>query len=216
MRFGSLLLTCFVVACGGGRTQPVPAPLVHRFDDAARWSKEFDDPARDAWQKPQAVVDAMGIAPGMTVADVGAGTGYFERRLSRAVGPSGVVLAVDIEPSMVDWLTKRAAREGWTNVRALLATVDDPKLPPGRVDRVLVVDTWHHIPNRVAYAAKLRAALAPGGTLTIVEFTRDAPRGPPAPHRVSPEALESELRGAGFTTSRPAVELPYQYVVTAR
>ena len=81
----------------------------HRFDDAAAWSKVFDDPARDAWQKPAAVVSAMTIAPGMTVADVGAGTGYFEPHLSKAVGPSGKVLAIDIETDMVRWTNERAS-----------------------------------------------------------------------------------------------------------
>lgn len=219
MRIEIVVTVTVLLACGGARTEPrraEPAPLVHRFEDPARWSKEFDDPARDAWQKPQDIVNAMAIAPGMTVADVGAGTGYFERYLSRAVGPSGVVLAVDVEPSMVGWLEQRAKHDHWGNVHAELGAVDDPKLPPGHVDRVLVVDTWHHIPSRAAYAAKVRAALAPGGTLTIVEFTRDSPRGPPAPHRIAPEALEAELRAAGFTTSRVAIELPYQYVVVGR
>lgn len=212
-------VAALAVACGAPRAEtpkPAPAPLVHRFEDPARWSKELDDPSRDAWQKPDEVVRAMAVAPGMTVADVGAGTGYFEGRLSAAVGAAGTVLAVDIEPKMVQWIADRAAREHWANVRAVLGEVADPKLPAGRFDRVLVVDTWHHIPDRVAYATKVRAALAPGGTLTIVEFTRDSPRGPPPPHRIAPEALEAELRAAGFTPSRPAVTLPYQYVVVAR
>ncbi len=217
MRVFLVVVTLALASCGGStKAQPQHAPLVHRFDDPARWSKEFDDPARDAWQKPGDVVAALAIAPGMTVADVGAGTGYFEPYLSRAVGTTGTVLAVDIEPSMVRWLRDRGAREHWSNVRASLGAVDDPKLPPRGVDRVLVVDTWHHIPDRAAYAGKIAAALAPGGTLTIVEFKLDSPHGPPAHHRIAPEALEAELKSAGFETSRPAVELPYQYVVSAR
>ena len=215
MRIAFVVLAVSLVACGGA-AKSQPAPLVHRFDDAATWSKKFDDPARDAWQKPADVVAAMAIAPGMTVADVGAGTGYFEPYLSRAVAPGGKVLAVDIEPSMVQWLRDRAAREHWSNVRPSLGAVDDPKLPRRGVDRVLVVDTWHHIPDRVAYAAKIAAALAPNGTLTIVEFKLDSPEGPPAAHRIAPEALEAELKSAGLVTSRVAVDLPYQYVVSAR
>ncbi len=217
MRVFLVVVTLALASCGGStKAQPQPAPLVHRFDDPARWSKEFDDPARDAWQKPGNVVAALAIAPGMTVADVGAGTGYFEPYLSRAVGTTGTVLAVDIEPSMVQGLRDRGAREHWSNVRASLGAVDDPQLPPRGVDRVLVVDTWHHIPDRAAYAGKIAAALAPGGTLTIVEFKLDSPHGPPAHHRIAPEALEAELKSAGFETSRPAIELPYQYVVSAR
>ena len=215
MRLVPIVLALSLAACGGG-TKSQPAPLVHRFDDPAKWSKEFDDPARDAWQKPADIVAAMAIAPGMTVADVGAGTGYFEPYLSRAVSASGTVLAVDIEPSMVQWLRDRGAREHWENVRPQLGAVDDPKLPAHGVDRVLVVDTWHHIPDRAAYAGKIAAALAPSGTLTIVEFTLDSPHGPPADHRIAPDALEAELKSAGFETSRPAIALPYQYVVSAR
>jgi predicted methyltransferase len=191
-------------------------PLVHRFTDAERWSKVFDDPARDAWQKPDAIVQAMKIAPGMTACDIGAGTGYFEPYLSRAVGEKGVVLAVDIEPSMVRWLAERGAREHWSNVRAQAAEIADPKLPPRGVDRVLVVDTWHHLPERASYGAKVRAALAPGGTLTIVEYTEDAPEGPPKHHRIAPATLLGELRAAGFAAEVVDLALPYQYVVVAR
>ena len=107
--WSAALVTLLVAACGGAQPESAahPTPLVHRFTDPARWTKEFDDPARDAWQKPADVVASMHIAPGMTVADVGAGTGYFEPYLSRAVGPGGVVLAVDIEPEMVRWLGDR-------------------------------------------------------------------------------------------------------------
>ncbi len=235
LRAGAFLVVALASACGGGAAQQAqpspppradhgdhgehadhPHPLVHRFDDAARWSKEFDDPARDAWQKPADVVALMRVAPGMTVADIGAGTGYFEPHLSRAVGASGVVLAVDIEPDMVRWMEDRGAREKWGNVRAQLAETNDPKLPAGKVDRILVVDTWHHVPDRAAYAAKLRAALAPGGTITIVDFTLDAPKGPPKHHRIPPESLVEELRAAGFAAERVETGLPYQYVVVAR
>src|SRR5690606_27550524 len=88
----------------------------HSFSDAAGWSKVFDDPARDEWQKPARIVEVMAIAPGMTVADVGAGTGYFAPHLSRAVGPTGKVIAQDVEPKMVEWLAERAKRESLPNV----------------------------------------------------------------------------------------------------
>ena len=214
---GTLVVT-LVSACAGAQPELAarPEPLVHRFTDPQRWSKRFDDPARDAWQKPADVVSAMRITPGMTIADIGAGTGYFESYLSRAAGPTGVVLAVDIEPEMVRWLQDRGAREHWGNVHAQLADTADPNLPAGRVDRVLIVDTWHHIPGRPAYASKLRSALAPGGTITIVEFTLDSPEGPPKAHRLAPAALIEELRGAGFTAEPVEAGLPYQYIVVAR
>ncbi len=211
-------LVALLACCTGARPQPTsaPAPLVHRFTEPARWSKEFDDPARDAWQKPSNVVGAMRITPGMTVADVGAGTGYFEAYLSRAVGPTGVVVAVDIEPEMVRWIEDRRTRENWANVHAQLGETGDPKLPAGRIDRVLIVDTWHHIPEPVRYASKLRSAMAAGGTITIVEFTLDAPRGPPKEHRVAPATLIDELHAAGFAVEQIDAGLPYQYLVVAR
>ncbi|MBX3186133.1 MAG: class I SAM-dependent methyltransferase [Labilithrix sp.] len=187
----------------------------HRFDDAAGWSKVFDDPARDEWQKPERVVAAMKITPGMTVADVGAGTGYFEPHLSRAVGPSGAVIAVDVERDMVAWIDARAKREGLANVRAVLAPASDPTLPAAKVDRVLVVDTWHHIDDRPAYARKLAASLAPGGGVYIVDFTKESPHGPPPHARVSPEETIRDLGEAGLGAEVVPVDLPFQYVVRA-
>lgn len=185
----------------------------HRFEDAASWSKVFDDPARDAWQLPKDVVKAMAIAPGAKVADVGAGTGYFEPYLSRAVGPAGRVIAVDVEPDMVRWLTDRAKREGLANVEAVLGAADDPHLPPASIDRVLVVDTWHHVEDRRAYVKKLAAALAPGGSVYIVDFTRESPHGPPPAARLTPEDVSADLASAGLAPRRVDVGLPYQYVI---
>lgn len=212
-------VTAFAAAVGACAHSFAPPPAKHghhhRFDDAASWSKVFDDPARDAWQKPADVVAAMAIAPGMAVADVGAGTGYFEPYLSRAVGPDGRVYAVDIEPDMVRWIGDRAAREGLANVTAAQAAPDDPKLAPASVDRVLVVDVWHHLDDRPAYAAKLAAALRPGGAVYVVDFTKDSPHGPPKHARLSPEEVSAELGQAGLTTAKIDAGLPYQYVIRA-
>lgn len=188
----------------------------HRFEHAEHWAKELDDPARDAWQKPADVVASMHIAAGMTVADVGAGTGYFEPYLARAVGSTGAVVAVDIEPDMVRHLQERAAREKMDNVRAVLSTVDDPKLPSHAVDRILIVDTWHHIPAHAAYLAKLKEALAPHGTITVVDFTFESPMGPPREHRITPEALIDEARAAGMSAEKVELGLPNQFVVVVR
>jgi SAM-dependent methyltransferase len=123
---------------------------------------------------------------------------------------------MDIEPEMVRWLADRGEREHWGNVRAQLGETGDPRLPEGRVDRVLIVDTWHHIPDPGAYAAKLRSALAPGGTIAVVDFTMDAPKGPPKEHRIAPETLMSELRAAGFVAAQVDIPLPYQYLIVAK
>jgi ubiquinone/menaquinone biosynthesis C-methylase UbiE len=190
--------------------------LVHRFEKAEDWAKEFDDPARDAWQKPAEVIAAMNITPGMTVADIGAGTGYFEPHLSRAVGPTGKVLALDIEPDMVRYLRERAAKEKLANVTAQLAAPADTGLAAGSVDRILIVDTWHHIPDRTAYAQKLRTALRPGGLVIIVDFTLEAAKGPPKEHRITPEAMISELDAGGLSGKAIDESLPDQYIVVAK
>jgi len=190
-------------------------PLGHRFEDAERWAREFDDPARDAWQKPTEVVRLLAIEPGMTVADLGAGTGYFMKYLSNAVGPEGHVLALDVEPSMIDYMRRRAEHEGLTNVEPRVVPFDDPAMAAGSVHRVLIVDTWHHIPDRIVYSGKLLAALAPGGTVTVVDFTLDAPHGPPAHARIPPEEVVRELSAAGFRAEVVPEDLPHQYVVRA-
>ncbi len=188
-------------------------PLVHRFENAERWAREFDDPARDAWQQPQAIVEAMDLRAGMTVADVGAGTGYFVPWLSRAVGESGTVLAVDVEPDMVRYLHARSERERLGNVRPVLAEFSDPKLPAAGVDRVLIVDAWHHIPERARYAETLRACLKPGGRVFVVDFKLDATHGPPPKHRVAPEQVVRELEQGGLAAELGRTNLPEQYVV---
>ena len=135
------------------------------FDDAAEWAKSFDDPARDEWQMPARVIDALQLKSGQIVADVGAGTGYFTVRLAQSPA-APKVYAVDIEPSMVEYLKQRAVREGLKNVVAVQAAADRTNLPEP-VDLVLIVDTYHHIPKRVAYFTTLRAHMKPGARLAI-------------------------------------------------
>ena len=181
----------------------------HHFDDAARWAKTFDDPARDAWQKPDEVVAALGLSDNANIADLGAGTGYFSMRLARRV-PLGKVFAVDIEADMVRYLSERAGKEGLANVTAVQGASEDAHLPEP-VDLVLVVDTYHHIAERVAYFSRLGASLRPGGKLAIVDFTRESPMGPPPEHRIPPEEVTRELGSAGFVPAGSHGFLPNQY-----
>ncbi len=187
----------------------------HGFADAEKWAKVFDDPARDTWQRPDEVVALLGLAQGMTVVDLGAGTGYFEGRLSAAVGASGTVIANDLEDDMVRYLGERAKRQGWSNVRPQKVAADDPGLAPASVDRILVVDVWHHLSDRRAYAAKLARALRPGGRVAVVDFELTAKMGPPPQHRLAPEVLAEELRSAGLAVEVAKESLPEQYVVIA-
>ncbi len=186
----------------------------HRFDDAARWAREFESPERDAWQRPDFVVSALALSRDARVADLGAGTGYFSVRLARAA-PEGRVWAVDVEPSMVQWMRERARREGIANLFATLATPDDPMLPEA-VDLVLVVDTWHHIEGRRAYFERLRGWLRPAGRVVIVDFRRDSPSGPPMHARVPPEEVRADLEAAGYAFERAVDGLERQYMLVFR
>jgi ubiquinone/menaquinone biosynthesis C-methylase UbiE len=191
---------------------------MHDFTDAEAFAELFDDPERDAWQRPDEVIALMQLRPGMIVADLGAGTGYFLSHLSRAVGPEGRVLALDVEPNMVEHMRARVAREGLANVEVRLVQADDPGLSDGAVQRILVINTWHHIANRADYAHKLARSLdaesSGGGAVVVVDFTAESPHGPPPPARLAPEVVVSELQGA-LHPHLLEEELPYQYVVLA-
>ena len=188
------------------------ATVDHRFDDAEKWAEVFDDPERDAWQKPQAVVGAMSIEPGMVVADIGAGTGYFNPHLAKAVGPEGSVIAIDIEQTLVDHMNARSDKTD--NVQARLGKSDDPGLKPAEVDRILLVDTYHHINERTAYFGALRQTVKPGGHLIVVDFKPgDLPVGPPPGHKIPPEKVVAELKNAGWNLVAQPDVLPHQYVL---
>lgn len=184
----------------------------HRFRDAAAWARRFEGPKRDSWQRPEQVLALLDLRPDMKVADIGAGTGYFAVRLARAV-PRGQVFAVDVERSMVDYLDRRAAQEGLSNLRGVLAASTDPRLPAA-VDLVFLCNTYHHLADRTAYFRRLAGRLAPGGRVAVVDFKQGPlPVGPPEGHRVSPGQLERELTAAGYRRLLlDSTTLPHQYV----
>jgi ubiquinone/menaquinone biosynthesis C-methylase UbiE len=184
------------------------------FSEVERFAQHFDDPKRDAWQQPEEVVRLMNISAGQRVADIGAGTGYFVPYLSRAVGPTGKVLALDVELNMVRHLERRVRDQALRNVEPVHVPPGDPELAGGSVDRILIVNTWHHIGQRSAYAAKLARALKRGGSIWVVDFTLDSDIGPPSEHRLSPAQVATELSSAGLRAEIIRDEaLPKQYVV---
>jgi cyclopropane fatty-acyl-phospholipid synthase-like methyltransferase len=192
---------------GGGHGMP------HRFEDAQKWAEVFDDPARDAWQKPDEVVAALKLAPDDVVADLGAGTGYFAVRLAKHL-PRGRVFGIDVEPTLVRHLEERARQEGLSNLRGVVCPADDAALPEP-VDLVLVVDTYHHLQDRPRYFRKVRASLRPGGRVVVIDFTRESPHGPPPSERLTAEDVSRELWEAGFGAPQAAaVSLPHQYFLS--
>ena len=222
------LVTALGAACNGRPAQNEPggtAPAAthehsagseHAFPDPQTYAHLLDDPSRDEWQRPEEVIELLECRPGMTAVDLGAGTGYFIGYLSEAVGREGRVLALDTESSQIDVMFARIEQEKLRNVRPDIVPPDDPTLTPRSVDRILVVNTWHHVSDRVAYAEKLLGGLRPGGLLLIVDFTMDSPVGPPPERRLTSDTVVRELEAAGFATEVVAESLPYQYVVAGR
>jgi len=208
------LFVCAMWFAAAAACAQSPHTHQHHFRDAERWARVFDDPARDAWQKPQEVIRALALAPDTVVADIGAGTGYFAVRLARAV-PKGRVLAVDVEADMVRYLAERAKREELQNLAVVQGTPDDARLPE-KVDLVLLVDTYHHIEDREAYFRKLRGSLAPAGRLAIIDFRLDSPLGPPRATRIEPKQVVRELETAGYALAEEHDFLPNQYFLVFR
>jgi ubiquinone/menaquinone biosynthesis C-methylase UbiE len=130
----------------------------------------YEGGSRDDWQQPERVVEALGIRPGDRVADLGSGSGYFTLRLAPAVGPEGKVFAVDVDAEMNEYLRGRLAEAGIANVELVLGRFEDPLLPDGGVDLVVVVDTYHHIEDRPAYFRNLKRDLAPGGRVAVIDY----------------------------------------------
>lgn len=189
------------------------ATVHHSFEDVDKWVAVFDDPARDEWQKPAELVAAMSISPGMTVADIGAGTGYMNPHLAAAVGPGGRVLAVDVEKSLVDHMAKRAVEEGTPQVEARLIEPGQSGLAEAEADRVLLLDVYHHIDDRVGWFGRLAGAMKPGGQLVVVDFKPgDIPVGPPEHARIPDAKVTEELAAAGWALVASPDPLPYQYV----
>lgn len=201
LRAAALALLLLAGACRSG------APArdhrdVHGPPSVEGYIARLGSPARVEELRPEATVAALELAPDAVVADLGCGPGVFALPLARAV-PRGVVYAVDVEPRQLDALRERVAAQGLANVVPVLASYGDAHLPPGRVDLVLIADTYHHLERRTEYVARLARCLRPAGRLALVEYKPgDLAAGPPARHKVAPETRARELEAAGFRLER--------------
>jgi SAM-dependent methyltransferase len=193
----------------GSAAAQSPETHQHSFQGAEHWAHVFDDPARDAWQKPHEVIQALRLRPDAVVADIGAGTGYFSARLSRMLS-KGKVYAVDVEPDMVKYLGERAEREGLKNVVPVRASPSETNLPQP-VDLALLVDVYHHIDDRVRYFTNLKNSLRADGRVAIIDFRMDAKDGPPRAARIPPERVKQEMAKAGYALVEEPAFLPNQY-----
>lgn len=156
----TILFACFV--CPGLWAQ-VPNQEHHKHMDAGAYARVLEDPSRDAWQKPHDVIMALALKKTETIADIGAGTGYFSRRFARH---AATVWAVDIDPKLLEIAGK--GKPG--NLQLVHAKLNDPSLPAGAVDTIFICDVWHHIDGRPAYLLKLKKALKPGGRIVVIDF----------------------------------------------
>ena len=203
-----IVLVLSLLAAASAAAQAPPTHR-HSFGDAEKWAHVFDDPERDAWQKPHQVIQALGLRPDAVIADIGAGTGYFAVRFANMV-PAGKVYAVDVEADMVRYLAERAKKEKRPNLIAVKGAAGDPRLPE-KADLVVLVDVYHHIEQRERYFRALAASLKPGGRVAVIDFRMDSPSGPPKSARVAPERVKAELAAAGYALSEEHGFLPRQY-----
>jgi SAM-dependent methyltransferase len=174
----------------------------------------LEGPDRTEWQQPERIMDALQIADGARVADIGAGGGWFTVRLAHRVGPNGRVYAEDIQQEMIDAVKRRVAREGLFNVEPVLGTPIDPQLPPD-LQAVLIVDTYPQFDDPVTVLRNIATSLAPNGRIGIVDFTKDGAGGPgpPIEERLDPEVNVRHARAAGLTLQSHETFLRYQYLL---
>jgi len=182
--------------------------------DTAAYIAAQEDPRRDAWQKPEQILDALALRPGQTVCDIGAGPGYFTLRAARRIGEAGRVFAVDVDPRILDALRERLDRAKVGNVTPVLGLGGDPLLPAASCDLILLIDVYHHFPDRPAYLRRLVRALRSGGRVAAVDWhKRVTPIGPPQDHRVAREEFLADAAKAGLRVSTEHSFLPDQYFV---
>jgi ubiquinone/menaquinone biosynthesis C-methylase UbiE len=174
----------------------------------------LEGPDRDAWQQPGRIMDALGIGDGSAVADVGAGGGWFTVRLARRVGPNGRVYAEDVQPQMIESIARRVQREGLRNVRTVLGTAEDARLPAGQLDVVLIVDAYHEMQDKQALLRNLAQSLKRNGRLGIVDYKADGfGPGPEPDDRIAPERVIEEAEAAGLRLLAHETFLPFQYLL---
>ena len=152
---------------------PTAKELNKSFDaDASQWTQRFEHEGRAIYDKRSEILDAMGLKPGMDVADIGAGSGLISRLIAQRVAPGGTVYAVDISKNMVDHIAKTAQEEKITNIKAVLGDPRSPKLAPNSVDVVCIIDAYHHFEYPAEMLAEIRKALRPNGMLMLIDFKR--------------------------------------------
>jgi ubiquinone/menaquinone biosynthesis C-methylase UbiE len=169
---------------------------------------------RETQERPQLVIDALEIEPGQTIADLGAGSGYYSFRIAPLVGPTGKVLAIDIEPAMLEVIAQRARREHVTNIATVRSSARDPHLAAHSVDLLFMVDVYHELEYPYEMLTKVRAALKPGGRVALIEYRAEDPEVAIKPlHKMSEQQVRHEMQAAGFRHVKTVRTLPLQHLI---
>jgi len=186
---------------------------MHRLhQDSKAYIALLEDPKRDAYQKPHEVIMALDLKPGETIADIGAGSGYFSFRLAQHVGEKGKIYAVDINPDMIVYMNRRIRDLHVNNVVTILSAPDDPLLMDSSIDRFFICEVWHHIQNQSGYLALMKKMLKPGGQIIMIDFQKkQVPVGPPAEIKIAREDLIRQMEANGFRLAKEHTFLPYHY-----
>jgi predicted methyltransferase len=215
-----MITACWVAVVGFGLLWALPATAQHghqqdRFPSVLEYLDRLDRPERDQDQKPTQVIDALALKPGMSVADLGSGSGYFTARFVEAVTETGKVFAIDIEPEALKYVEDRLARmhRPYT-AEFILARPDNPKLTVESVDVIFLCNTYHHLEDRSAYFRNTRSALKPGGRVAVVDFYHDHRSGDlgfSKRHLISRDRVIEEMAAAGYRLAKEHTFLPKQY-----
>jgi ubiquinone/menaquinone biosynthesis C-methylase UbiE len=177
----------------------------------------LDRSEREMEEAPDKALDAIDLRPGMVVADVGAGTGYFSLKIARRVGPGGKVYANDIQPEMLEKLRANAQREKLANIETVLGSEADPKLPAGKIDIVLLVDVYHEFSQPQEMLQHIRASLKPDGRLILLEYRKEDPAVPIRPeHKMSVPEVKTEVEPEGYKLDKVIETLPRQHILIFR
>jgi ubiquinone/menaquinone biosynthesis C-methylase UbiE len=177
----------------------------------------LDRPEREAEEAPDKALDALGIRAGMTVADVGAGTGYMTLRMARRIGPAGKAYAEDLQPEMLEKLRAKAQREKIVNVETVLGTESSPKLPAGQMDLVLLVDVYHEFSQPQAMLQGIRESLKADGRLVLMEYRKEDPKVPiKLEHKMSVAEVKTEVEAEGYKLDQVIEKLPRQHIIIFR
>jgi ubiquinone/menaquinone biosynthesis C-methylase UbiE len=215
---------CTVLALAGSvlvAAQQAASPGVHPISGrryaqtmsylGADW---LDRSERVQEEEPDIALDAIKLAPGSTVADVGAGSGYMTVKMAHRVGPTGKVYANDIQPQMLSMLRQRLDREKIANVELVLGTYDDPKLPANTIDLILMVDVYHEFSEPQKMLRRMRESLKPGGRIVLLEYRKEDPSIPIRPdHKMSVAEAKMEVEAEGFTLANVDERLPRQHIL---